>query len=425
MIQTDLAVIGSGMAGICAAAFSQDRGICFVQAGLTSELSFASGCLDLLGIVPRARPHMVTRPLEDLDRLKQQRPGHPYAVAGTGHIKKGFETFTAFMEKAGIPYHIIPGSNQHVITPAGTLKPTYASPLSMAAAHDAISENKRILIVDIKGLKGFSSRQMAMGLKGMVPGIKSATVAFPGRENQGDLMCERLTWDLETPDILTQFAARIRPHAENVYAVGIPAILGIYRFEELRQKIERIIKARVFEVPTLAPSVTGMRIKEAFLGRLSLLGIRHFSSSVTKIDLDRTKKFVFNVSQGLDRVEVRSDFLILATGRFMGGGLEAENGLIKEPLFDLPVFQPGHRSQWFSRDFFDPRGHGVNQAGIETDSGFRPVNSQKQVYHKRLYAAGSILAHQDWKREKSGAGISIASAHKAVSAIARELNNLK
>jgi glycerol-3-phosphate dehydrogenase subunit B len=33
---------------------------------------------------------------------------------------------------------------------------------------------------------------------------------------------------------------------------------------------------------------------------------------------------------------------------------------------------------------------------------------------KRLFAAGILLAHQDWIRGRCGAGVAIASAYKAV-----------
>ena len=36
--------------------------------------------------------------------------------------------------------------------------------------------------------------------------------------------------------------------------------------------------------------------------------------------------------------------------------------------------------------------------------------------HPRLFAAGSLLAHQDWMRQRYGAGVAIATAYKAVDA---------
>ena len=40
----------------------------------------------------------------------------------------------------------------------------------------------------------------------------------------------------------------------------------------------------------------------------------------------------------------------------------------------------------------------------------------------KTIAAGSILAHQDWKRQKCGSGLAIATAYGAVQACARMLD---
>jgi glycerol-3-phosphate dehydrogenase subunit B len=53
---------------------------------------------------------------------------------------------------------------------------------------------------------------------------------------------------------------------------------------------------------------------------------------------------------------------------------------------------------------------------LEIDNYFRPVNEGQHPVYPNLYAAGSILAHQDWMREKCGSGLAIASAYGAVNA---------
>jgi len=55
---------------------------------------------------------------------------------------------------------------------------------------------------------------------------------------------------------------------------------------------------------------------------------------------------------------------ILATGRFLSGGLQADRGGVREALLDIPVSQPGSRSDWFRPHYFDPRGHLINRSGI-------------------------------------------------------------
>lgn len=105
---------------------------------------------------------------------------------------------------------------------------------------------------------------------------------------------------------------------------------------------------------------------------------------------------------------------VLAGGRFFGKGLKADRHAVREAVFDLPVRQPEKREDWHRAEFFDPRGHEINQAGLETDAALRPLGADGQPFHPRLHAAGAILAHQDWMRMKCGAGLAIATACKAV-----------
>ena len=70
------------------------------------------------------------------------------------------------------------------------------------------------------------------------------------------------------------------------------------------------------------------------------------------------------------------------------------------------------------RALFDPAGHPVDRAGIVVDDAFRPVDITGKVVRPGLYAAGTILAHQDWLREKCGAGLAVATAWAAVAALA-------
>jgi glycerol-3-phosphate dehydrogenase subunit B len=126
----------------------------------------------------------------------------------------------------------------------------------------------------------------------------------------------------------------------------------------------------------------------------------------------------FSITIGKDDREktLEAKAVLLATGRFLGKGLIAERTGIKESLLDLPVHQPGDRTTWHKQDLFDPHGHPVNQAGIETDRTFRPVNESNAPIFENLFCAGSILAHSDWTRTKSGAGVAITSAFAAVNA---------
>jgi glycerol-3-phosphate dehydrogenase subunit B len=92
---------------------------------------------------------------------------------------------------------------------------------------------------------------------------------------------------------------------------------------------------------------------------------------------------------------------------------------VRESLLDLPVQQPASREDWHERDFLAPAGHAINRAGLRTDEAWRPLAGGGKPAWKNLFAIGSILADQDWMREKCGSGLAIATAWAAVDVIAR------
>jgi glycerol-3-phosphate dehydrogenase subunit B len=61
----------------------------------------------------------------------------------------------------------------------------------------------------------------------------------------------------------------------------------------------------------------------------------------------------------------------------------------------------------------------INQAGLQIDDSFRPLNDSGNPAFATLFAAGFILAHNDWMRLKCGADLAIATAYGAVNAFVR------
>jgi glycerol-3-phosphate dehydrogenase subunit B len=202
-------------------------------------------------------------------------------------------------------------------------------------------------------------------------------------------------------------------------AVGVPAVLGIYRTMEILADLERSLKAPVFEIPTMVPAITGLRLREAFEQRLPQLGVRaYYQQKVLEARVMPDNSFHFLVGAETPELKVKARGAILASGRFFGKGLRADRVRIRETIFDLPVSQPKERTLWHHKDLLHPQGHLINRSGLDIDDGFRPVGADMRPIHLNLYAAGSILAHQDWTRQKCGSGLSIATAYGAVNAFA-------
>ena len=419
-IECDICVIGSGLAGMAAALFAAARGLRVTQMGHTGEIIFASGLLDVLGVHPVAEQRTWSDPWAAVDALVSDKSQHPYARLKKEDIKAAFDEVLAFLKEAGLPYHIGSDRNSGILTSLGTIKHTYAVPHTMWNGVGALIEKPACLIVDIRGLKGFSARQIVAACGNKWPSLRSERISFPDSEHLNEMYTEHMANALLLPQNREKLAQVIQPLVKDSKIIGLPAFLGLYRTHEVMSHLEELVGVPIFEIPTIPPSVPGLRLKEAFERGLRTKNVQYFS--LTKaLEVRQVSDNRFETQIGRDGVEhiIDSRGVILASGRFIGGGLFADRTHIRETIFDLPVYQPDSRHDWHHRDFLDARGHSISQAGLEIDNSFRPLNDSGDPAFETLFAAGSILAHNDWKRLKCGAGLAIATAYGAVNSFMR------
>ena len=416
----DICIIGAGLAGLAATTFAANRGLSCAQSGLTGEINFSSGCFDLLGVHPIGEKNILSDPWAGIDALVRDIPDHPYARLPKENIQAAFGELLPFLKETGLTYHRQMNHNSTILTSLGTTKRTYCVPHTMWNGVAALKDKPSCLILDIRGLKGFSARQIAAALQNDWPDLRTGRISFPGMDHLNEVYMEHMANSLILNENREKFAQAVRPHIKNAQIVGLPAILGLYRTHEVVSDLEKLIGVPLFEIPTIPPSVPGLRLKETFERGLRAKGVQYFSQNrVLAVRAEGERHFELDIGRNTTESTVQSRGIILASGRFIGGGLYADRQRIKETIFDLPVYQPNNRAEWHRRDMLDPRGHPVNRAGLEIDDSFRPLSSSHRPAFRTLFAAGSILAHNDWKRMKCGAGLAIASAFGAIKSVMR------
>ncbi len=414
-ISTDLAVIGSGLAGFAASIFALNRNIRTTQVGDSGAVTYTTGYLDLLGYHFPEPMDLLDDPWRGLQQLKELHPRHPLSRISENDIRDAFGQVTDFLNECGIHYSSPGGKNLQALTPAGTVKPTLCLPETMLPGVNAFQNKKSAVIVDFKGLKGFSGKQVVANLKNRWPGLTTCRIEFPDAR-PGELYPEPMARALETPYNREKLATRLVEAAGECNYVGLPAILGIHKPDKVRRELERLTGLTIFEIPTMPPAVPGIRLREMFQQIFPQRGLTLIpQQKVKKLILHKTRA-TLELTDNLGPVNIETKCVLLATGRFLSGGLQAGFHGVRESLLDLPVAQPESRSNWYKKRYTDRKGHPINQAGIEVDSSFRPLNDQKKVFSKNLFAAGSLLAHQDWIRGRCGAGIALGTAFKAVEA---------
>jgi len=412
-IYCDLLVIGSGMAGMAASLFAAKRGINIVQTGMNSELSFASGLLDLMGVHPVGQGRVWDDPWAAIDALLNDRPDHPYGFVKKEDIRASLKEFMAFLNDSNLLYRTNHDRNSHVITPIGTVRPTYCVPGNLWNGVLALKEKTPCLILDFKGLKGFSARQISEVLKKTWPNLRISKITFPSYAPE--LHTEHMARELEKPETCEKLAGKILGCLRDSEVVGMPAVLGVTRSHEVLSLMEEKLGVPVFEIPTMPPSVPGLRLKKISETMLPKIGVHPLlQHKVTRVRNNDAGDFIFEIGPSDHIITVHAKGAVLASGRFFGKGLGSDREGIYETVFNLPVWQPESRSLWHQKKLLDPGGHLISQAGLETDNHLRPLDKSGHPAFENLFAAGSVLAHQDWMRMKCGSGLAIATAYHAV-----------
>jgi glycerol-3-phosphate dehydrogenase subunit B len=415
--ETDLAVIGAGLCGSAATLFALNRDIKTTQIGNTGALAFTSGYFDLLGV---DRATVIEDPWQGLERLRQDQPQHPYANTSNQCIRSAFKEFVSALNAMGLGYTEPGDHNMLSLLPGGATKPTLCMPQTMHRGAEALAAKAPTLIIDFAGLQGFSAREISEVLSPGWPDLTTETIPFPGMQCASPLYAEVMARSLEVSRTCEALARSIKTIAGDAEYIGLPAILGIHHPDTVHRNLQNRIGLPVFEIPTIPPAVAGIRLRELLEQQLAQRG----ADVVTQYKVERVDfaqdQVELSYHDHFGKVVVAARHVLLASGRFLSGGLGADRDRIFESLIGLPLQQPGQRDEWFNADYFDPGGHAVNRAGVRVNQDFQPVDANHQVIDPRLFAGGILLANQDWIRQRSGAGIALSSAYRAIQVIAAQ-----
>lgn len=108
----------------------------------------------------------------------------------------------------------------------------------------------------------------------------------------------------------------------------------------------------------------------------------HFSSVIFETGLLKAVKTV-----KLGDYPLEADYFVLASGKFLGGGITVSMGSVRESVFDLDVAAAPDRAEWFDADFQAPQP--FLGFGVRVDELSRPSRGGAVV--SNLFACGEVL----------------------------------
>jgi glycerol-3-phosphate dehydrogenase subunit B len=228
---------------------------------------------------------------------------------------------------------------------------------------------------------------------------------------------------IEEPGVVDALANVLRPVVKTGERVLFPAILGLTRHAQVTASLESAFGAPVAEIPTLPPSVPGMRLQRALVHTLAQVGGRiETNMAATEFSTDHStegKAIQWVATATAARpLRHRARAYLLATGGILGGGFNSDHhGRTWETIFDLPLTLPPDRGTWFRPEFLDAAGHPVFQGGVQVNPMWQPVDAAGNVVYENLWAAGNLLAHADSIRTRSHEGLALATGAAAIQAL--------
>lgn len=327
----DLIVVGAGLSGLTAAAAAAARGL---RVGLTNTgfglFVFGAGCVEA-----------AAGPVE-----------HPDAS------REAIDFFCSFSREADYPFQGGAGERRHLPTMMGSFQT-----VSLAPGHlwnGAAEGGARAVVVGIKGLSSFEARFTAERLAfhaarhGFLATYAAREIALPSEPGTCPTTLQFANRFDRDADFRAELAEILRPLGGDADLIILPGILGQRTSSRDISEFERSVGCPVCELPTLPPSVPGLRLFHALGARLKRTGVEMFSGyPVNRLDMEGRRCAGVVIDRPARPLRLTADTVVLASGRFSG------------PLLGRPF------------------------TGI--DAWLRPVSGDGAVIADNLHAAGALL----------------------------------
>lgn len=417
-LESDVLVVGGGMAGAMAALAARGRGArVALVARAPGATALSSGAVsvapDLTGL-PGA-PLASRRPiLEAAAHLAAARPDHPYAVVGVAAL--GEALAFAARELAAVLAPPLERRRFHA-TAFGTAVGA-AMCQRATAAGDLLAVGGLLAVAGLREHVGFDAALVAAGLARYAarggPPVRAVEVALPAVVEPAARALD-LARALEAPGAAEALGEALRAALPaGAAAALLPPVLGLDAAARVPERIAAAAGLPVAETLSDVPSVPGLRLQRAIAARLAEAGIE-----VVRGDVAGAPAPGAPLEAG-GRV-LRAATWILATGRFVGGGV-ARRGVLVEPALGLAVQAAEGREAGVHlsgrpaaaltvRDRRAPQP--LLSAGLRVDATLRPLDERGRPVHPRLFAAGAVIGGHEQATDGTGLGVAILTGYLA------------
>lgn len=429
--QCDVAIVGGGLASLAAAAQLKQKGleVALIRKG-PGATALSSGAWDLCddphrfsGMEVDQWPSIHQNILHTLE----SRPHHPFQFYRERFDGAALFSWIQFQARTLAKLLPIPmdgdGSNPIAsVTEWGTIKATGMVQQSMRTTDLRGMKGARILVVGFEGLCGFNGAFISRALESFqksqqnsyLDWVGQTDLNLPNLKSQASLSPFEIAHHLDEEENFAALSRDLQSYLVNkVYThIFFPPVLGLVHTTKIIEALEKLTSRRVGETLAFVPSVPGWRLSEAILRFFKTEGFDLFSAEAVGYESEGRRVQSLWVHQGEQRLRIKARSFILATGKFIGGGIVGKHQF-REPLFGLPLFYDAKplkdmsRSRLFRREMAERQP--FRCIGIRVNDRSQPLDAEGQVCYDNLFGAGEILSGFDPGVERCTAGVAILS----------------
>lgn len=412
-MRTDAIIIGSELDGLLAGARLCELGhsIRVLSSGAGS-LNYCSDGIRALGYLPGDADVRVISPLDAISNLHRE---HPYQKIGKQRVAGALRWFAKFVGEIHQPF-TSNGRNTVAVSPAGLELPVYCTSSHQATIEKL--EKKRVGVVTFRGHRDFPAELIAVERSKTGQRIRLISCDPPAGVVENAALAKSFDALRETDSYFTRVRDSLPTDIE---VVLFPAVMGFLGHHDVLASAERVLGVPCLEVPTLPPSVPGMRLEHVLTRHLMDNTVTiHIGAGISRSSLDGAGYVCIWDNMGR---KFEASVVIVSSGGILMGGLDVDShGVIHETSLGLDTFQSEPLKTVAVGQSLDA----LHAAGVEIDCELRPQSNGSMVA-PNVFVTGRTLAHWNPAAESSAEGVSIATgwvaaenAHHYIEALRNE-----
>jgi glycerol-3-phosphate dehydrogenase subunit B len=357
----------------------------------------------------------VEDPVSGVRQLIADDPHHPYARAGLPALEQGSGLLLEWLREAGFSWQGTLARNLLLPTATGTPKPSCLVPTSMVAGD--LGRDEPIVFCGFEGYQDFIPELAAANLSRVWHGsrrsVSAVRMPLPGIKPDRLFTSIDMARSFEDPSFRRDVAQRLRRAVDDDRArLGMPAVLGLTHDSDVHANFEKETGHPVFEIPTVPPSVLGLRLFDRLRRHLQETGVEMiWQAPAHDAEVADGRCRQIHLKSAGREMPVEAKAFVLALEDVVDGAWRAGPHAVRDPFFHQQLAYhttPGERTD---ESLFQPQPFA--SIGYRVSDRLQPLDSDGRPLAANVFVAGGAMAGYDPTGIKARGGMAIATGYRA------------